>query len=117
MQLLFVADKWQIIEGHSLGRRNVKDVILVAKHESRANIKVVNMLRACTVFIMHILSNGTVAALLRCAQFKVVADYAVLMCQRYECFTTTTTKKETLAFYLFYFRCLKATELVFVYCR
>lgn len=40
------------------------------------------------MFIMHILSNGTVAALLRCAQFKVVADYTVLMCQRYECFTT-----------------------------
>lgn len=92
MQLLFVADKWQIIEGHALGRRNVKDVILVAKHESRANIKVVNMSRAWSVFIMHILSNGTVAALLCCAQFKVVADYAVLMCQHYECFTPTTKK-------------------------
>lgn len=70
------------------------------------------------MFIMHILSNGTVAALLRRAQFKVVADYAVLMCQRYECFTTKKTKnKKTLAFYLFYFRCLKATEPVFVYCR
>lgn len=54
------------------------------------------------MFIMHILSNSTVAALLRCAQFKVVADYAVLMCQRYECFTpTTTTKKKRWPFIYF----------------
>lgn len=54
------------------------------------------------MFIMHILSNGSVAALLRCAQFKVVADYAVLMCQRYECFTTTTKRRNVgLLFILF----------------
>lgn len=52
------------------------------------------------MFIMHILSNGTVAALLGCAQFKVVADYAVLTCQRYECFTPIT-KNLGLLFILF----------------
>ena len=33
------------------------------------------------MFIIHILSNGTEAAVLCCAPFKVVADYTMSMCQ------------------------------------
>lgn len=39
-------------------KKIVKDVILVAKHESGANTSVVNMQRAQTLFIIHILSNA-----------------------------------------------------------
>lgn len=38
------------------------------------------------MFIIHILSNGSVAAAPCCAQIKVVADYTMFMCRRYKCF-------------------------------
>lgn len=48
MQLSACVDKWQIMEGGTLCKKKkiVKDVILVAKHEFRANTEVVNMQRA-----------------------------------------------------------------------
>ena len=47
-------------------KKVVKDVILVAKHESMANTEVVNMQRASTMFIIYIIhkSNGSEAAVL-----------------------------------------------------
>lgn len=46
MQLSFCVDKWQIVEATHFIKKIVNDVILVAKHESRANREVVNMQRA-----------------------------------------------------------------------
>lgn len=62
--------------GRALGKSNVKDVILVAKHESGANIKEVNMFGGVGV--------GTGQF-----RFKVVPDYTMHARRRSECFRET----------------------------
>lgn len=57
------------------------------------------------MFIIHILSNGSVAAAPRRAQIKVVADYTMFMYRRYKCFQGKLWP-------LFNLRCLKAREPV-----